>query len=349
MWVYALLFIIPAIGLFSPYKCGVYEKKLGMLVASILFTLFIGLRFEIGVDWFAYHQHFIDALNSDLTEYVMSYDPGYALVSWVAANVGFDIYVVNLFCGAIFTLGLLKFSSVQPYSWLSVSVALPYLLIVVAMNYSRQGAALGFLMLAYYYGFKGNFVKVFFFICCAALFHKSAAFMILIVPFVRGFETVGIAYKYIFSSLILIILAIVVFSQDVGNYFSTYILSNSYHSDGAVYRVLMNAIPGCMMMFYFKKFNSYPDAKIWFVLAFFSVCMAPLCFYFSTAVDRFALYISPLQSVFACRFVASLSSTLRTLFKFITFVGSFLLFYVWMSVSPFAEHWLPFRIYFLNG
>ena len=349
MLAYALLFVIPAIGLFSTGKYSVGVRNAGLASSATLLTLVIGLRYQVGADWDAYFQHFEDALGSDLVEYMLSNDPGYALVNWLAANAGFDIYVVNLFCGAIFTLGLIKFSSVQPYPWLSVAVALPYLLIVVAMNYSRQGAALGFLMFAYYYAFKGNFVRVFFFICFAALFHKSAAFMIFIVPFIYGFESIGTSYKIISSTLAFIVLTITAFSQVVNTYIYTYITSDSYHSDGSLIRVLMTAIPGCVMLIFFKRFNTYPDAKMWFVLAFVSVLLVPLAIYFPTATDRFALYIAPLQSVFACRFVATLPSVPRALFALFIFTGSFLLFYIWMSVSSFAEFWLPYKAYFLNG
>ena len=49
--------------------------------------------------------------------------------------------------GAIFAIGLVVFCRNLPRPWLALAVAVPYLVIVVAMGYSRQGVALGLAML----------------------------------------------------------------------------------------------------------------------------------------------------------------------------------------------------------
>lgn len=48
-------------------------------------------------------------------------------------------------CAAIFVIGLAKFALRQPNPWL-VLIAVPYLIIVVAMGYTRQAAAIGLVM-----------------------------------------------------------------------------------------------------------------------------------------------------------------------------------------------------------
>jgi hypothetical protein len=53
------------------------------------------------------------------------------------------VYVVNFVYGATLAAGTVAFFRRQPWPWLALLVAVPDMLIVVGMGYSRQGFALG--------------------------------------------------------------------------------------------------------------------------------------------------------------------------------------------------------------
>ena len=69
------------------------------------------------------------------------------LLNWFAGQNELGIWFVNTICGGIFSYGLIAFARSQPRPWLALAVAVPYLIIVVAMGYTRQAAAIGFVML----------------------------------------------------------------------------------------------------------------------------------------------------------------------------------------------------------
>ncbi|OOY98796.1 hypothetical protein BOW22_07130 [Solemya velum gill symbiont] len=115
----------------------------------LIFVLFIGLRFEVGGDWGNYLRYYEMAYGEPLASLLSGRgDPGYVFLNWIAANNDWGMGFVNLVCAVIFMTGLISFSSKQPAPWLALTVAVPYLVIVVSMGYTRQGVALGLIFLA---------------------------------------------------------------------------------------------------------------------------------------------------------------------------------------------------------
>src|SRR5438270_4872058 len=141
------------------------------LVAAALFlTIMVGLRYEVGGDWFAYRGMFKHIGLLDLPSAIRASDPAYAFIDWVAARNGWGLWAVNLVCAAIFTWGLLELCRDQPNTWLAVVIAIPYLVIVVAMGYDRQAAALGLIMAALPQYFRGRLWRVALALVVAAAF-----------------------------------------------------------------------------------------------------------------------------------------------------------------------------------
>ena len=70
------------------------------------------------------------------------------MLNWLAARTELGPYFVNTVCAALFAWGLVVFCRAQPRPWLALVVAVPYLVTVVAMGYTRQGTAIGLAMLA---------------------------------------------------------------------------------------------------------------------------------------------------------------------------------------------------------
>ena len=88
------------------------------------------------------------------------------LLNWFAGQNELGFWFVNTVCGGIFSYGLIAFARSQPRPWLALAVAVPYLIIVVAMGYTRQAAAIGFVMLGLVRLGNGSFVR---FALCIAL------------------------------------------------------------------------------------------------------------------------------------------------------------------------------------
>ena len=107
----------------------------------VVLGVIIGLRPEVGGDWYNYLRILELARLELLPEALTKKDPAYALINWFAANRWGDIYLVNSVCALFFSWGLYAFCRAQPRPWLAVVVAMPYLITVVAMGYARQGGS----------------------------------------------------------------------------------------------------------------------------------------------------------------------------------------------------------------
>ena len=149
----------------------------------ILIFLFIGFRFDVGGDWYHYINFLYLVKNKSLYDSLLITDPAYALLNWITSYFDLNIIFLNLLCSLFFTVGLYIFCSSLPQPWLSLCVAFPYLIIVVAMGYTRQAVAIGMIMISINALEKSNFKFFIIFVLIASLFHKTALFILPIAFF----------------------------------------------------------------------------------------------------------------------------------------------------------------------
>ena len=93
------------------------------------------------------------------------------------------MYGVQVTSGLIFSYGLSKFCLSLPRPFLALTVAIPYLVIVVAMGYSRQGLAIGLVLIALVALMDQKNLKFVIFILIAASIHKSAIILFPILGY----------------------------------------------------------------------------------------------------------------------------------------------------------------------
>jgi len=186
MWPYWLLFLVPALQASTKLRVVKEISKYGSLGSGqwrfifVTLVLIIGFRHQVGGDWFIYLRNVESTADLTLVEALNSFrgDPTDNVLNWVGAHSGLGIYFVNTVYAIFFTLGLLVFCHRQPRPWLALTVAVPYLVTVVAMGYSRQGAAIGLVMLGLVALEYKQVTKFLLWVGFAATIHKSAVILI---------------------------------------------------------------------------------------------------------------------------------------------------------------------------
>jgi len=350
MIIYWALLVIPSI--FSLIeKPNFKSRNLTFSVLAFYFFLIIiiGLRHDVGADWDLYvinYQVLIDVGISEVFSSLnsLALSPGYKLLCFISEWLGFGIYGANLLGAIFFSFGLYRICSTLPRSWLGIAIAIPYIVIVTSMGYTRQGMALGFVMMAYPFLLNGNNLKFILYLVLGATFHPTVLFLLFLPGFLRAKNRLSMALLIVGFSITIYFFLLASFLEGMlDNY-----IGSEMSSAGAYIRVLLNATAGIIFLFYGKNFfiNAYERSALtilsWTSLLFvLALIVSPS----TTAVDRLAIYISPLQILVFSRVPEIFGSYKRkNIFETLAVLGVFLTVnFIWLNYAYHAFHWLPYQ------
>ena len=342
MFGFWLMFLVPVWAALTPRRLPERQALLAWCAVGVLFALMIGLRHEVGADWFNYLGHFDTTARMRFAEAVQRSDPGHYLVNWVVARLGGSIYWVNLLYASVLMWGTVVFCRRQPWPWLALVVAVPYMLAVVGMGYSRQAVALGFALIGLV-ALGEHRIRAFV-VCIAlgALFHKSAVLLLPIAALASSrnrFLTAGLV------GATFVLLYLLLLSEEVDTLWTNYVEAQM-HSQGAKIRVLMNSIPAALMLVWGKRLAPDPqERKLWTWIALVALLCLPIVSLASTAVDRVALYLIPIQIFVFSRIprLAGGNIRVRTLLVLGVIAYYAAVLFVWLNFATHARYWLPYQ------
>lgn len=348
---YWILFAIWALGATQFARRGDHPVS-GLLfgAAVILTALMVGLRLEVGGDWFTYLNIFEQIAFQPLLTGLTLSDPGYSLFNWIGAQLEWGIWFPNTVCALAFTWGIAKLARQQPNPWLAMLIAVPYLIIVVAMGYTRQAAAIGIVCLALANASEKHIVRLVVIIGIASLFHKTAVLIlpIVLLPVLRRNPLFGILGGLAFILIFALVLRDS--SQDmVANY-----AQSAYDSQGAAVRIAMNVLAALVILFFRRSMGFSPfQYSYWMANAVIAIASVPalLSLSASSGVDRLALFLIPMQMVAYSRlpYILSRNSSANVAIFLGLVAYSFAVQFVWLNYAVNAQLWLPYRAVLLTG
>lgn len=347
MAAYWILFGIWAVGAiqFGRQRYYAYNQPF-FIIAAVTTALMIGLRYIVGGDWGSYLQMYQDILLQPLLPALQRTDPGYGFLNWVASRHDWGIWFVNLSCAILFMGGVARLAWRQPNPWLAILVAVPYLIIVVAMGYTRQAAAIGIVCWAVADASPNRIVRLVILISVAALFHKTAILFlpILLAPVVSRNPLFAIAGAVAFAVLANIFLG------DSSDRLVTNYVNSTYDSQGAGIRVAMNVVAAAFLLMFRQRMGLDDFSKsFWTICAMLAVLSVFALFGLSASsgVDRLSLFLIPLQIVTFSRLPYALSKTTQPLPSILIGVISYSLAvqFVWLNYAANASGWIPYQNY----
>jgi len=316
MWPYWLMFLLPAWAVLMPGRLKASQAWVPWAFVFVLFSLMMGLRHEVGGDWGQYLPLFRDTASRDFIEVISHSDPGYYGLNWVVAQLGGSIYHVNLVCAALLMWGTLVFCREQPNPWLALLAAVPYMLVVVGMGYTRQAVALGFALLGLAALGEGRTRAFILWIAIGATFHKSAVLLLYYLLLADASEALWQNY-----------------------------VEAQYESQGGLIRVLMNVVPALLLIAFRRRLVTDPqERRLWLWMAVFALLCLPLVPLASTAVDRLALYLIPIQ-LFVFARIPRLATTTQVRTPLVLAVVAYYaaVLYIWLHYAAHAEYWVPYQ------
>jgi hypothetical protein len=352
MWPYWLMFLLSAgAALEEEWRApgGATGRRFlrvggAWLLVILILTLLIGLRHQVGGDWGNYLDNLVLIQGLDLDRVLVMSDPGYQLLGWVSLRVGWGIYGVNLLGGGLFAVGLVMFCRSLPRPWLALVVSVPYLLIVVAMGYSRQGFALGAAMLGLVALGRQRVTWFVAWVLVGATFHKTA---VILLPIAALAATRNRYWTILWVGVMSFVAYGRLLEDSLDALYANYVQAQ-YQSQGALIRILMNALPAAILLRWRRRFLfTEIEAQLWFWCSVLSLILLVLVFVSpsTTAVDRIGLYMLPLQLVVFAHLPEVFGMPGRPNRDLVAFV---LLYYaavqfVWLNFAAHAGGWIPYR------
>ena len=355
MWPYWVLFLIPAYWAVARLKpitnldhaTRVNRWSFTWKCMFVFLVLMIGLRHDVGGDWETYLEMLDSYANSlNARDDFVYQDPAFVLLNLFAVKTDLGIYLLNFISAIFFTWGLTVFCRAQPRPWLALAVAVPYLITVVAMGYTRQGVAIGVAMMAMASLSQGRILRFVLWIALASTFHKSA---IILLPM----AVLANSKQRIFTLLWVGVTGFVLFAlmvQEALNFLLGGYLEDAMQSSGAAIRIAMNAVPAALFIIFRKRFQLRIDERaFWTWMSWSALLLVGLLAVSpsSTAVDRIALYWIPLQLFVLSRLpdVLGKHGGKNTLWVLAVLAYSAAVHNVWLVYADTAFAWLPYQFY----
>jgi hypothetical protein len=331
-----------------PQRPAARTSSFALLLAALFLIVIIGLRYHVGGDWHNYEVDFERARHETLSRLVSQpQEPAYSLAVWVAVELGAGIWLVNLAMAIPFCWGLIQLCRQQPNPWLALLVATPFLIIVIGMGFTRQAAALGFLMAGLAAFIRtGSLWRFVLLAVGGSFFHRTVLVFIPIIIIASGRSKVMAAFLCVLA-VVLIYFTVVSSSME---YYQQGYLQGRYDAAGASIRVLMNIIPAAMLLLAKDRFYlSAREKMVWKSFAILALMTGVALFLVTSSVivDRLAMYLIPLQMFVLGRLPSVVSPPGRPSVAWRAGVAAYsaAVLFVWLTYGHYSAGWLPYQSY----
>lgn len=335
----ALLAVASAVR--PPYWGGT-PLTLGLAAAGIF--LFVGFREDVGADWQRYRdiyyhisviRPFSDGLSTDF---------GFYLLNWAAAASSIGFYGVTAFCAAALAWGLVSFAKQTAYPWVCLTIAMPHVVNVMAMDHIRQSTALGFSLLGMANLLRGRTLACIILLVVACSFHKSA---VVLLPLVAAASNRSRMTTYLCSFGFVVAFYFLVLADTASVYEARYI-RREYGARASTLRLLQNIPPALIYLAIWRRIGMRVEARyFWFLLSLcaFVLPLLLLVVPSSAAIDRLGKFIIPLQMfIYSQMLVLLTDGVLYRLFVVVLLCVYCLMYQgAWFHFSEIAdEFWIPY-------
>lgn len=349
---YFLVFLIPALmAAASVASLPFTTKWLWVTSFGILLFLFVGFRYEVGADWLRYREIFNIIENDGLLRSIFSTDIGFVVLNWTMSTLNIGFYGVTTMCAAVFVWGLISFAWQMPYPWISLIVAVPHLVNVMAMDHVRQSTAFGFVFVAMATLMRnGNVWMYIFWIIVAATFHKTAIILLPLALCATSRNKFLICVSVVFYIGIFWYFVL----GDAADVYEVRYVGREYEAKAAMIRLAQNILPAILYIAIRHRLHLPRDMhRFWMVLSVAALMFPALIIISpsSAAVDRIGKYLIPLQ-LFVYSHLPRLFKKevdIRILSVSLLCIYLFLYQALWFYQSDLAStFWIPYRSAFAN-
>lgn len=333
----------------------------------ILLTIFLGLRFEMGTDWYEYSKDFylqnekfkqlpikdflkinhffkLDIVN------LIGHMPFYKLNLVLSNFITKNILLFNLINSFIAVYGTYLFCKIMNLRnsniWLMLSFLLPFLFFV-STDVIRQYSALVCVSIAIAFLLKSENKKFIYFMIVASFFHITAIIFLFVIIFVdKKIRNFFLIFLFSTASVSYIYSGEIIYYKLFKFYLSEDRLM-TYSININIFLILF-AIFVIAFLFKQRNFNKREQRiHLFFILYGFFCFIVSL--FDDTASYRLSIYLIIFFSIIIQKYMIILSGEKLKWFKSSAYTFSLTLLFIWLNFSNHVHVYVPYKnILFLN-
>jgi hypothetical protein len=291
------------------FLAGLYDLKkpsfnIHSLLLIVIFISIIGLRYDVGTDYFAYYDFFGRVRESYLD---VNFEPGFSFLIYQLIYFGFSaesIMLIIAFASMFFTYLGVKSNSKA----IAISLMIYFCLYLIPMNFNAigQGLSIALFLFSLKYILSGDFFKVLIISLVAFSLHSSGIFILLAYAVSRLSLKQEHCIAILSGSLFLVL---------VNNQISSYIInspinfiankvssySNLFEGDVSFASYLIRLFIFLPFILYYKRL-SIDDRKI-FSIYLLSLLLYGLLFFNGLLATRVNLFFKVLDVILLANFI----------------------------------------------
>jgi len=336
----------------NPKPLTIYQ----FIFLTILFSIFIGFRYEIGCDWEEFKRLFDFSICSyndscSLTlgqiQSIKSQGIGYRLLTLIIKTFGGGFYSLNFVSSLFFVIPLLKFCSNLSRPYLAVLISYPYLIAVIGLGTIRQSIAIAFLLICINQLKKYQFLNFYILNFFSILFHYSSS-IFLFLPFLIDLKKRGNLklFRNLLYVIFLIFIVLVIFSEN--NYFKyqlhLYVGYNPIPMASPLLIWTMIAIPSAIIILNYKFFKDFDTNKFWRNYSIIGILMLFPIFINKVIALRLLLYFLPIKIYCLSKLPELLIYKITPKYVYLSIIFfSFLILTIWFNFANHSYCYLPYK------
>ncbi|EJB8465436.1 EpsG family protein [Acinetobacter baumannii] len=348
MYLYFFIWIYIIVANFlSNYKTSL--SKLFFIFTIVFLIFFIGLRFQIGGDWYSYQLIYEMFIGEKFKDAIHIAEPGYSLLNILGLHFGFaDTLFVNLMSAVIIGCFLyLSFVQLNKY-WLCLLIYYPCHILTLSLGYTRQSIAVAIITYSFVKLFENKKISFIFYVILASMFHRTAILLLIFYPLQLLMNRRNISILYQFFSLFLTTALLYISSLYDSNIYTSD--DSEISSSGVFMRIALHIIPLlCYFSFRKKIFLNNNERQLLDYFVMLIIYCLFLAFIYSTLVDRFNFYLIFFDLFVIVSTYKYLNSKSRLLFMSVLVIFYTIFILTWLLNSKFVlAAWTPYQNYLID-
>ncbi|MER8210939.1 EpsG family protein [Acinetobacter baumannii] len=337
-------FVIVIANLFVTYKT--YIGKIFFIFLMLFLCGFIGLRYEIGGDWYNYQAIYELFFGEKFTAALGIAEPGYSLLNILGVYFEFkDTLLVNLLSSFIIISFLYLTFIKLKYYWQCLLVYYPCHILTLSLGYTRQSIAVAIITYSFIKLFENKKISFIFYVILASMFHRTAILLLIFYPLQLLMNRRNISILYQFFSLFLITALLYISSLYDSNIYTSN--DSEISSSGVFMRIALHIIPLlCYFSFRKKIFLNNNERQLLDYFVMLVIYCLFLAFAYSTLVDRFNFYLIFFDLFVIVSTYKYLNPKSRVLFISVLVMFYTIFILTWLLNSRFVLlAWTPYQNY----